>query len=121
MTFALWAKRRPGGMLDGAVRRPRGIYCRWLRRALEDMGEDASKTQPYYEPWIAAISQNLIDATASTQLEEIWQSAWKTVAAREQLWRGLPMAEHVRVRALMPPGHVAPLPILPWQNRHYRA
>lgn len=33
-----------------------------LRRALEDMGETAFETMTYYERWIAAINQNLIES-----------------------------------------------------------
>jgi hypothetical protein len=33
-----------------------------LRRALEDMGADAFEKMTYYERWIAAINQNLIEA-----------------------------------------------------------
>jgi hypothetical protein len=33
-----------------------------LRRALEDMGEDAFERFSYYERWIAAVNRNLIEA-----------------------------------------------------------
>jgi len=33
-----------------------------LRRALEDLGETAFETMTYYERWMAAINQNLIEA-----------------------------------------------------------
>jgi len=32
-----------------------------LRRALEDMGEAAFETMTYYERWVAAINQNLLE------------------------------------------------------------
>jgi len=41
-----------------------------LRRALEDMGEDAFETMTYYERWIAAVNQNLVEAGAYS-LEEL--------------------------------------------------
>ena len=41
-----------------------------LRRALEDMGEEAFEKYSYYERWIAATNQNLIEAGAYT-LEEL--------------------------------------------------
>ncbi len=41
-----------------------------LRRALEDMGEDAFEKHTYYERWIASVNQNLIEAGAYT-LEEL--------------------------------------------------
>lgn len=43
-----------------------------LRRALEDMGEEAFETMSYYERWIAAINQNLVETGAYT-LEELGQ------------------------------------------------
>ena len=41
-----------------------------LRRALEDMGEDAFESMSYYERWIASINQNLIESGAYT-IEEL--------------------------------------------------
>jgi len=40
-----------------------------LRRALEDMGEAAFEDMSYYERWIAAINQNLIEAGTYTTAE----------------------------------------------------
>ena len=66
--FALWEKRVDALMvLCGA----KGLFTvDGLRRALEDMGEEASEKYSYYERWIAATNQNLIEAGAYT-LEEL--------------------------------------------------
>ncbi len=40
-----------------------------LRRVLEDMGPDAFETMTYYERWIAAVNQNLIEAGVYTTAE----------------------------------------------------
>jgi hypothetical protein len=51
-----------------------------LRRALEDMGEDAFETMSYYERWIAAVNQNLVETGVYT-LEELGERM-EEVAAR---------------------------------------
>ena len=33
-----------------------------LRRVLEDMGEESFETMTYYERWVAALNQNLLEA-----------------------------------------------------------
>ncbi|MGK7654475.1 MULTISPECIES: SH3-like domain-containing protein [unclassified Roseovarius] len=68
--FALWEKRVDALMvLCGA----KGLFTvDGLRRALEDMGEDAFETLSYYDRWIAATNQNLIEAGVYT-LEELGQ------------------------------------------------
>lgn len=61
---ALWEKR-----VDAlrAISNARGFFTvDGLRRALEDMGEEAFETMSYYERWIAATTQNLIEAGAFT-------------------------------------------------------
>ena len=66
--FALWEKRVDALMILG---QGRGHFTvDGLRRALEDMGEDAFETMTYYERWIAAINQNLIEAGVYS-LEEL--------------------------------------------------
>ncbi len=68
--FALWEKRVDALMVlcSGA-----GFFTvDGLRRALEDMGEEAFNTMTYYERWIAAINQNLVETGAYT-LEELGQ------------------------------------------------
>lgn len=40
-----------------------------LRRVLEDMGPDAFETMSYYERWIAAVNQNLVESGAYTLTE----------------------------------------------------
>ncbi len=59
---ALWEKR-----VDAlrAIANARGLATvDALRRALEDMGEEAFETMSYYERWIAATTQNLLEAGA---------------------------------------------------------
>ena len=66
--FALWEKRVDALMvLCGA----KGLFTvDGLRRALEDMGEDAFEKHSYYERWIASVNQNLLEAGAYS-LEEL--------------------------------------------------
>jgi hypothetical protein len=65
--FALWEKRVDALMVlcSGAGH----FTVDGLRRALEDMGPEAYERFTYYERWIAAISQNLIEAGVITQSE----------------------------------------------------
>lgn len=66
--FALWEKRVDALML---IASGRGHFTvDGLRRALEDMGEEAFETMSYYERWIAAINQNLIESGVYT-IEEL--------------------------------------------------
>jgi hypothetical protein len=65
---ALWEKR-----VDAirGIANARGYFTvDGLRRALEDMGEQAFETMTYYERWMAATTQNLIGAGAFT-VEEL--------------------------------------------------
>ena len=66
--FALWEKRIDALMvLCGG----KGLFTvDGLRRALEDMGEDAFETMTYYERWMLSTTQNLIAAGAFT-IEEL--------------------------------------------------
>ena len=76
--FALWEKR-----VDALLRIAVGkgyFTVDGLRRALEDMGEDAFETRTYYERWIASITQNMVEAGAFT-LEEL-NARMEEVAAR---------------------------------------
>jgi len=58
--FALWEKRIDAMMV---ICQERGHFTvDGLRRALEDMGEQAFETMTYYERWVAAVNQNLIEA-----------------------------------------------------------
>jgi len=58
--FALWEKRIDAMMV---ICQGRGHFTvDGLRRALEDMGEQAFETMTYYERWVAAVNQNLIEA-----------------------------------------------------------
>lgn len=65
--FALWEKRVDALMIIGSAK---GYFTvDGLRRALEDMGEDAFETMTYYERWIAAVNQNLIEGGAYSTAE----------------------------------------------------
>lgn len=76
--FALWEKR-----VDALV-----ILCGnkglftvdGLRRALEDMGPDAFEKLGYYDRWVQACAQNLIECGAIT-VEEL-RARMEAVAAR---------------------------------------
>lgn len=66
--FALWEKRVDALVILGQAR---GHFTvDGLRRALEDMGEDAFETMTYYERWVAALNQNLVEAGVYS-LEEL--------------------------------------------------
>jgi hypothetical protein len=66
--FALWEKRVDALMV---LCSSKGYFTvDGLRRALEDMGEDAFEKHSYYERWIAAVNQNLIEGGVYT-LEEL--------------------------------------------------
>lgn len=65
--FALWEKRVDALMVLCSAK---GLFTvDGLRRALEDMGEDAFERMTYYERWIAAIAQNLVEAGAFSLAE----------------------------------------------------
>ncbi|MFY0690983.1 MAG: nitrile hydratase subunit beta [Paracoccaceae bacterium] len=66
--FALWEKRVDALMILGSG--AGHFTVDGLRRALEDMGEEAFETMTYYERWVAAINQNLIEAGVYS-LEEL--------------------------------------------------
>ncbi len=66
--FALWEKRVDALMV---ICSGQGLLTvDGLRRVLEDMGEDAFETMTYYERWVAAVNQNLVEAGAYS-LEEL--------------------------------------------------
>ena len=66
--FALWEKRVDALWTIGSAR---GHFTvDGLRRVLEDMGENAFETMTYYERWVAAINQNLVEAGVYS-LEEL--------------------------------------------------
>ncbi|MEQ8294551.1 MAG: nitrile hydratase subunit beta [Roseovarius sp.] len=76
--FALWEKRVDALMV---LCGQKGLFTvDGLRRALEDMGEDAFETMSYYERWIAATNQNLLEAGAYT-VQELGEKM-EEVAAR---------------------------------------
>jgi hypothetical protein len=58
--YALWEKRVDALMVLCARK---GLFTvDGLRRALEELGEDAFETMSYYERWIAAVNRNLVGA-----------------------------------------------------------
>jgi len=65
--FALWEKRIDALMVLCSAK---GHFTvDGLRRALEDMGEDAFETMSYYERWVASLNQNLVEAGVYTPTE----------------------------------------------------
>lgn len=66
--YALWEKRVDA--LRGLASERGYFTVDGLRRALEDMGEQAFETMTYYERWIAATTQNMVEAGAFT-LDEL--------------------------------------------------
>ncbi|MFQ1700626.1 ScnB-like protein [Loktanella agnita] len=65
--FHLWEKRVDALMVLCSTK---GHFTvDGLRRVLEDMGADAFETMTYYERWIAAVNQNLIEAGVYTTAE----------------------------------------------------
>ena len=65
--FSLWEKRVDALMI---IASGKGHFTvDGLRRVLEDMGPEAFESMTYYERWIAAINQNLIEAGVYTTSE----------------------------------------------------
>ena len=65
--FALWEKRVDALFV---LTSSKGLFTvDALRRVLEDMGPEAFGTMTYYERWIAAVNQNLIEAGCYTSAE----------------------------------------------------
>jgi len=65
--FALWEKRVDALMVLCSTK---GYFTvDGLRRAVEDMSEDAFDTMSYYERWVAAVNQNMIEADAYSLAE----------------------------------------------------
>ncbi len=62
--FSLWEKRVDALMVIGSS--TGHFTVDGLRRVLEDMGPDAFDRLTYYERWIAAINQNLIESGVYT-------------------------------------------------------
>jgi hypothetical protein len=57
--YALWEKRVDALMV--LMSRKGHFTVDGLRRVLEDMGEEAFETMTYYERWVAAVNQNLVE------------------------------------------------------------
>ncbi len=71
--FALWEKR-----IDALynIAAAKGIFTvDGLRRALEDMGEEAFETMSYYERWVAAVNQ-IFSKRASIPWKN-WVPRWR--------------------------------------------
>ena len=63
----LWEKRVDALLV---LLNSRGLFSvDALRRALEDLGEDAFETMSYYERWIAAVARNLVEVGVLTAEE----------------------------------------------------
>ena len=65
--FAIWEKRVDALLV--LCSKKGHFTVDGLRRVLEDMGPEAFETITYYERWIAAINQNLIEAGIYTTAE----------------------------------------------------
>jgi hypothetical protein len=75
--FALWEKRVDALMVLCSAK---GYFTvDGLRRALEDMGEDAFETMSYYERWVASINNNLLEAGVYT-VEELGRRMQEVMA-----------------------------------------
>ncbi len=58
--FAIWEKRVDALVILAGLK---GVFSvDGLRRVLEDMGEESFETMSYYERWVAALNQNLLEA-----------------------------------------------------------
>ncbi len=65
--YGLWEKRVDALM---TLTTSKGLFTvDGLRRALEDMGEEAFASLSYYERWIYAVNRNLIEAGAYSTAE----------------------------------------------------
>ena len=65
--YALWEKRVDALMV---LCSSKGYFTvDGLRRAIEDMGEEAFETMSYYERWVAAVNQNMIETGAYSLTE----------------------------------------------------
>lgn len=76
--FAIWEKRVDALLVLCGNKGLMNVHG--LRRALEDMGEEAFEKYTYYERWIASVNQNMIEAGVYT-LEELG-ARMEEVAAR---------------------------------------
>jgi len=66
--YALWEKRVDALMVLCQAKGK--LTVDGLRRVLEDMGEDAFETMTYYERWVAAVNENLLERGVYT-IEEL--------------------------------------------------
>lgn len=80
--YALWEKRVDALMVLASAE---GLMTvDGLRRALEDIGPDAFERMSYYERWIAAIAQTLLEAGAFTVAD--LNAKMEAVAARGETY-----------------------------------
>lgn len=76
--YALWEKRVDALLV---LAQTKGLFTvDGLRRAIEDMGVQAFESMSYYERWIAAINQNLVESGVYS-LEELGRRM-ESVASR---------------------------------------
>lgn len=76
--FALWEKRVDALMVIASAK---GLFAvDSLRRVLEDMGAEAFASKTYYERWMSAVTQNLLEAGAIS-VEEL-RAKTAEIAAR---------------------------------------
>lgn len=65
--YELWEKRVDALLV---LTSNRGLFTvDGLRRALEELGPEAFESMTYYERWIAAVTQNLVEAGVITEAE----------------------------------------------------
>ncbi len=65
--YALWEQRVDALLVLSGERGYFTVDA--LRRALEDMGEEAFESLTYYERWVAAIARNLVETGVLTEAE----------------------------------------------------
>ncbi|MEM7526704.1 MAG: ScnB-like protein [Pseudomonadota bacterium] len=80
--YALWEKRVDALMV---LLSAKGHFTvDGLRRALESMGPEAFETMTYYERWVAAVTENMIE-TGAISIEEL-NARMADVAARGETY-----------------------------------
>ena len=65
--FAIWERRVDALMCLCSDKGLMNVDS--LRRALEDLGPEAFETMTYYERWVAAVAQNMVEAGVVSQSE----------------------------------------------------
>ena len=80
--YALWEKRVDALLV--LMTKKGHFTVDGLRRALEGMGPEAFETMSYYERWVAAVTQNMIETGAIT-IEDL-NAKMAEVAARGETY-----------------------------------